>query len=34
MIIIAFIVIVFIYELYILKKNYMGKILIECLNIE
>ena len=33
MIIIAFIV-VFIYELYILKKNYMGKILIECLNIE
>ena len=33
MIIIAFIV-VFIYELYILKNNYMGKILIECLNIE
>ena len=30
MIIIAFIVIIFIYELYILLKNHLGKILIEC----
>ena len=30
MIIIAFIVIIFIYELYILLKNNLGKILIEC----